>query len=329
MRVLVFGATGYIGSRVIGQLISQGDAVTAAARDPFDLDQFWWSDSVARARVNVLDAQEVSAAVADVHPDAIIYLVHGMGGDDFRETDLTAARHVRAAIDSSRVGRVVYLSGIIPDVADDELSQHLLSRREVEEELSTSTATVITLRAALIIGAGSTSFELMTQLSDRMPVTVVPDWMQSLVEPVAVTDVVDAICGALTADVGTGAYDVGCGTPISYPDLIRIVAEDAGRERPQVTLPFLPEPLVAKVAGWLADVPAPTVTALMESLTHDMTSADTRWQSLFLPPDATAMPLDEAVRRAHTPVDSLQPPSQRDPLGALPGDPDWASHPDG
>lgn len=321
MRVLVIGSTGYIGNRLVGALLERDDTVIAAARDPQKLDVFWWSDRVERRDIDVTDAESVAAGVTS-DLDAVVYLVHGMAADDFVDTDARAAEHMRDAVTAAGVERVVYLSGIIPPVAEDELSDHLTSRLQVERLLSESTARVITLRAALIIGQGSTSFELMSQLSERMPVTVVPDWMNSLVEPVAVTDVVAALIGALDSDLSTTHLDVGGGEPLAYPDLIARVAGLRGTERPQLSVPGLPTALVSRVASWIADVPGPTVQALMESLREDMVAADSRWRDL--PGVGAPLALDAAVERAIAAVDALERPSRRDPLGALPGDPDWA-----
>ncbi|WP_040164954.1 NAD(P)H-binding protein [Microbacterium gorillae] len=322
MRVLVIGATGYIGSRLIGALLERDDTVIAGARDLASLDAFWWSDRVERVPLDVLEEDSVRAAVtADV--DAIVYLVHGMAAADFVETDAAAARHLHAAVDAVGVRRVVYLSGIIPPIPEEELSEHLRSRLQVERELSASSASVITLRAAMIIGSGSTSFELMTQLSERLPVVVVPDWMRREVEPIAVIDVVSAIVGALDVAADTMHLDVGGGERLPYPDLIERVAAVRDTERPQWGIPLLPEALVAKIASWIADVPGPTVEALMESLREDMVAQDDTWVERLecTPPLA----LTDALERASTASDPQRRPSRRDPMAALPGDPDWAS----
>ncbi|PPF35256.1 NAD(P)H-binding protein [Pseudoclavibacter sp. AY1H1] len=325
MNVLVMGATGYIGSRVIPVLLDAGMEVTAGARKPGDLDAFWWAERVRRVELDVLDEASVAAAVtADV--DAILYLVHGMASDDFREADLEAARLVRAAADRSGVRRIVYVSGIIPPVAEEELSEHLTSRLEVERELHEADAVVVTLRAAMVLGASSTSFELMSQLAARLPVTVVPAWMQSDVEPIAVVDLARAVSGALTADVSTRAFSVGGGERLPYPRLIDRYADTVEKRRPQVILPGLPEPLVARLATLITDVPSSTVTSLMESLREDMVADDDTWIAELLPEDAERpLSIDEALRRSVAQPDPTVPASQRDPMGRLPGDPSWAA----
>lgn len=323
MRVLVIGANGYIGSRAIPVLVDAGHEVHAGARDPSKLDAFWWRERVRPVRIDVQDAASVSAAMS-AGIDAIVYLVHGMASDDFEDADRAAAENVRAAVAAAGVARVVYVSGIIPPVPTDELSEHLRSRHEVEQILSDAPATVVTLRAAMVFGGGSTSFELMRQLADRLPITVVPDWMQHRVEPIAVVDLAQAIAGALVADVGTGHLDIGGGQPVLYPDLIAQYTELAGTSRLQLTTGLLPEKLVAQVAAWIADVPSPTVKALMESLQDDMVAGDRRWIGELV--DAAYAPVStaEAITRSLRRADDTVPDSERDPMQQLRSDPDWA-----
>ncbi len=160
---------------------------------PLFLRRFWWHDSVETTEVDVTDGNTLPAALDDV--DVVVHLVHGMRSADFREVDLAAAHEVRHAVDASSATCIVYVSGFVPDCDPDELSEHLLSWWEVEQELSWSNRPVITLRAGMVLGSGSTSFEVLGQLAGRLPVTVVPDWMNSKVEPVAIVDLTAAVAG--------------------------------------------------------------------------------------------------------------------------------------
>lgn len=328
MRVLVIGAGGYVASRVIPGLLEDGHVVKAGARDPGKLDDFWWSGDVHRTQLDVSSDESVHAAISeDPALDAVVYLVHGMGGDNFREADLAAARSVRAAIDSSSVETVVYLSGIIPDVPRQGLSEHLISRLEVEEELSKVRCRFVALRAAVILGAASTSFELMMQLAHRLPVTIFPAWLDHLVEPVAVIDVAHALRGAVRSATVSGVYDIGAGESIRYPDLVEKVLDRTGKQRPSFSVPVLPQAWVATVASWLSDIPSSTVSALMESLREDMVARDQRWIADLLPSGhGGTITIDDALQRSITPPNRARAPRDRDPMGALPGDPAWATY---
>jgi len=322
LRVLVVGASGYIGSRVIPALLNAGHQVLAGARDTASLTKFWWFEQVTPVQIDVLDEQSTNRAITQ-ETDAIVYLVHGMASDDFSQADRQAALNVRNSADTSAVRRIVYVSGIIPNVSTDDLSEHLKSRLQVEEVLSSSNATVITLRAAMVIGGGSTSYELMSQLSDRLPMTIVPDWMNHLVEPIAVVDLVDAIIRALEAKVSTRNYDIGGGEPLPYPDLIQRYTEEAEKERIQLPLGFLPEKLVAQVAAWIADVPSPTVKALMESLQHDMKAGDQYWKADLAKPNFQPLTVKESLRRSLNLPNEQQPDETKDPMQRWSSDPTW------
>ena len=320
MRVLVTGATGYVGGRLVPRLLDDGHEVRVTSRDGSP-PEAWWSERTEVVPLDVTDADQVDAAVAG--RDAVVHLVHGMGGDDFAEADRAAARHIAAAVDRHGVGRIVYLSGIIPPVERSELSEHLASRLEVEEILTASSATTLTLRAAVVMGSGSTSFEIIRQVAERMPVHTVPDWMTSDVQPIAVVDVVEALVGALTAQVASRAYDVGGPDVLPYPDLLDRYCELAGLERPSVEIPLLPTALVGRLVASLTDVPTPTVEALVESLREDMVCGDDDFRADLLPAGYALMGLDEMVERSL--AERTADPAKADPMGPMPHDPHWAS----
>ncbi len=320
--VLVTGATGYVGGRLIPRLLRDGHRVRAAVTDPARARDRWWRNEVDLVTMDVLDPLTVESAA--VGADAVYYLIHGLGGDDFAEVDRQSATTMAQAAAAARVERIVYLGGLVPDVPEDELSEHIASRLEVERTLTASGIRTLSLRAAIVTGSGSTSFEIIRQISERLPVQAIPRWMDSRVQPIAVTDVVEALAGALTADVASRPYDVGGPERMPYTTLLDAYAAVAGLTRPQLTIPGLPTDLVGTLAGALTDVPGDTVEALVESLQHDMVCREVDWAHDLLPADHVLVGVEESFRRALADPDESVPVADRDPLGPLPGDPSWA-----
>ena len=318
MKILVTGATGYVGGRLVPVLLERGHDVRTTTTDP-DRAQPWWEHRVERVLMDALDPVQVTAACQGV--DAVYYLIHGMGGENFAETDRRAATHVAEGVRAHEVGRIIYLSGVVPDVADEELSEHVLSRREVEQILRGVPAAVVVLRAAVLLGSGSTSFEIIRQVSERMPVHTIPTWMDSEVQPVAVVDVIETLVGALGYDGPSRHFDVGGPDRLPYRALLDAYTVHAGLRRPQIDVPLLPTSLVGTLVGSLTDVPRPVVEALVESLRHDMVAQDDDFREL-LPAGHELTGLDDAFRRSLTGRSTH--PADADPMGPLPQDPAWA-----
>jgi uncharacterized protein YbjT (DUF2867 family) len=313
MRVLVLGATGYVGSRLVPHLLEHGHDVVAASSSPPRPDRFGWDERVHAIRCDVTDPAAVLAAVEGV--DAVVYLVHSLDRSDFSDRDRVGAETVAAVVRDTGVRRVVYLSGLVPDVPEADLSAHISSRLEVERILLGATDESVALRAGVVIGAGSTSFEIIRQVATLFLVQPVPTWMDSSVQPVAVSDVLRAIDDALADDGPRGAVDVGGPDVVAYPDLMRAVGGGAGLSRLRVPLPIAPTVLVGLGTALATTAPFHTVTALIESLHHDMVCRPGHtWQPRSGGP---LLGVEEAVRRALT-------PTYAGPEGALPSDPAWA-----
>jgi uncharacterized protein YbjT (DUF2867 family) len=317
MRVLVLGATGYVGSRLVPHLLEHGHDVVAASSSPPRPDRFGWDDRVHAIRCDVTDPAAVLAAVDGV--DAVVYLVHSLDRSDFSDRDRVGAETVAAVVREAGVRRVVYLSGLVPDVPEADLSAHISSRLEVERILLGAADGSVALRAGVVIGAGSTSFEIIRQVATLFLVQPVPTWMDSSVQPVAVSDVLRAVDDALAHDGPRGAVDVGGPDVVAYPDLMRVVGGEAGLSRLRVPLPVAPTALVGLATALATTAPFHTVTALVESLHHDMVCRPGRtWEPRSGGP---LLGVEEAVRRALTPM-------YAGPEGALPSDPAWArGHP--
>ena len=312
-RVLVLGATGYIGSRLVPELLDRGWLVTAASSRPPTPERFAWGHQVDWVRCDVTDAADVAVALEGV--DAVCYLVHSLSTRGFSEIDRLGARTVRRGVDAAGVSRLVYLSGLVPDVPRDELSEHITSRLEVEEELLASSASSVALRAGVVIGAGSTSFEVIRQLGSLLVLQPVPLWLRSRVQPIAATDAVRALVEALEPDSTlTGAVDIGGPDVLRYPRLLAAYSRAARLLRVRVPVALVPTQVAAAGTAGLVQAPFWTVNALVESLRHDMVC---RPEATWVPADGgRLLGVREAMRRAVR----GEPGTAEAPL---PSAPDW------
>jgi uncharacterized protein YbjT (DUF2867 family) len=315
MQILVLGATGYVGSRLVPALLHAGHKVVAASSSEPLPRRYSWGDQVDWMRCDVTDEEAVRLALTDV--DAVCYLVHSLDSRAFVARDRLGAEVVRDAVAESGVRRVVYLSGLVPDAPADELSRHISSRLEVErllDEAQTAERTVLSLRAGVVLGAGSTSFEVIRQLATLLLVQPVPSWLQHKVQPIAVSDVLRAMVEAFADDQMSGAVDI-CGPDVlPYARLLAECSRAEGLVRVRVPTVPVPAPLVGLGTAALSAAPFWTVTALIASLRHHMVG---RPGHTWVPRDGVPLlGVREAMDLALGPVGSC-------PEAPLPSDPDW------
>ena len=319
MKVLIAGSTGYIGSRLVAALSDEGHQVSAGLRNVEKAESFDWPAGVRAVRLDVTDKETLSDATADI--DVAVYLVHSMAGDDFVTRDREAAEGFALACEASGVGKIVYLSGLIPRRHD--LSDHLTSRLEVEQIFENCTVPAITLRAAIIIGTGSTSFELVRKLVNRLPIVPVPRWMTGDVQPVAVSDVIRVLCAAVRCEPVNAQFDIGGPDVLPYADFLALYADCAGLKRPQIRLPFIPTRVVGELGALISGMPRGTVTSLVESLHAPMVAEKTDYADVF------GFGPEELMEARQSIMTALEPPTdgtQRrgEPLHGAPTDPDWS-----
>jgi uncharacterized protein YbjT (DUF2867 family) len=294
MRIVVLGATGYVGSRLVPALLSAGHVVVAASSSPADPGRFAWGHQVTWRQCDIADVDAVERALRDA--EGVCYLVHSLSRRGFAELDRVGAAHVRDAATSAGVSRIVYLSGLMPRLDRGQaLSPHLASRLEVEQILAQSECSTLSVRAGVVIGAGSTSYEVVRQLASLLLVQPVPTWMQSLVRPVAVTDVVRALVAAFEPDAPDGEVDLGGPDLVRYPELLAAYSHAAGLSRLRVPALVAPVAAVGLSTALLVGAPFRTVTALVESLRHDMVGRPSHaWE-----PDGTPMlGVEESLARS-------------------------------
>lgn len=327
---VVTGATGYIGGRLVPQLLEAGFAVRCLARNPGKLrDQPWLAD-VQVVGGDVGDHEVVQRACQGA--DVAYYLVHSLGtGKAFERRDRDMARAFARGTRSARIGRIVYLGGLYPDAED--LSPHLDSRKEVGEILLDSCVPTAVLRAAVIIGSGSASFEMLRYITERLPVMVTPRWVDSRIQPIAVRDVLRYLVAAadLPPEVNRG-FDIGGPDVLTYKTMMMRYAAAAGLAK-RVIWPIivLTPNLSSHWVGVVTPVPTSIARPLVESLVHEVVCKEHDIAQYIPDPPDGLIGFDRAVHlalirvRAYDVVTSWSsanaPGSPSDPL---PTDPDWA-----
>ncbi len=290
MKVLVTGATGFIGRQLVPALRSEGHEVSVLVRDA---DRYDPPDGVSVFEGDVLETGSFEDALADV--EAVYYLIHSMGaGAGFGERDRTAAKNLADAATYAGVRRVVYLSGLGVDA--DDLSAHLRSRHEVERVLSESEFGLTVLRAAIIVGEGSASFRLVRQLSSRLPVMITPRWVSTRVQPIAERDVIEYLLRVLEVPETAGeTYEIGGPEVLTYREmLIETGRLLTGRRPIIVPVPFLTPRLSAYWVALVTDVPTGVAYPLINGMTTDVVVTDDSIHEV-IPIELT--PFETAVRR--------------------------------
>ncbi|CAM5681781.1 SDR family oxidoreductase [Streptomyces fumanus] len=333
LRCLVTGATGYIGGRLVPELLAAGHRVRCLARSPGRLRDHPWAGDAEVVRGDVTDPDSTAAAMRGV--DVAYYLVHALGtGAGFEETDRRAARLFGERARAAGVRRVVYLGGLTPaGVPERSLSPHLRSRAEVGRILLASGVPTTVLRAAVVIGSGSASFEMLRYLTERLPVMVTPSWVHTRIQPVAVRDVLRTLVGSarMPEDVSR-AFDIGGPDVLTYRQMMERYAAVAGLPRRLVvSVPVLTPRLSGYWVGLVTPVPASIARPLAESLRHEVVCREHDIARYVPDPPGGPVGFDDSLRlalrrvreaRVTTRWSSASVPGA--PSDPLPTDPDWA-----
>lgn len=271
-KVLVTGASGYIGGRLVPELMARGYCVRIMARDISPEYEKLWPDAEVAA-ADALDINSLRTALDDI--DTAYYLIHSLllGPREFESADLQAAVNFRKAAEEKKLKRIIYLGGL-GDVRT-RLSSHLHSRMKVAEELKRGPVPVTILRAAIIIGSGSASYEILQHLVRRLRVVLVPHWARNKCQPIAVRDVIKYLVGVLEIPGTSGKYfDIGGKDILTYETMMKILAELIHKKVFFIPFPFSNIGFYAYFASLLTPVPDPITRCLMEGLKNEVVCSD-------------------------------------------------------
>lgn len=267
-RILVTGATGYVGGRLVPELLARGYQVRVMVRATLEEhEQRWPGAEVVVA--DALNADSLGAALQGVH--AAYYLLHSLllGPEEFESTEIQAAGNFREAAEQQGVARIIYLGGL--GEARAPLSPHLRSRMQVADELGRGTIPTTALRAAIIIGSGSASYEIIEHLVKCLPILLVPHWAKTRCQPIGIRDVIKYLVGVLeTPETSGRSFDIGGKDVLTYREMLQILAGLLGRRRLFVPCPLSNISFFAYCASLLTPVPAPITRCLMEGITNEV-----------------------------------------------------------
>ena len=327
-RVLVLGATGYVGGRLVPQLLESDLHVRCLTRSVASLRSIGWSDDVEIVEGDLDDPATLPAAFDAI--DTVVYLVHSLGHDDFEAIERRTATNVRRAADQAGVRHIVYLSGLGDD--EEQLSPHLRSRHAVGVELASGSAALTELRAAVVLGAGSASFEMLRSLVEVLPAMIAPRWVsKTCVQPIAISDVLRYLTAAIEQGPADPHRIVEIGGPdrVTYRELIDRYADVAGlRRRLVVPVPFVTPRLSTHWVNVVTPLPRTLAASLIDSLRNDVVVTDDSARSLS---SHEPMSTNAAIESAISAIADLDIPTrwsgvttEQRAARPQPSDPEWS-----
>lgn len=298
MKILLTGATGYIGKRLLPLLLEQGHEVICCVRDK---NRFYYPEKEAKniqlIEVDFLDPQSLVKIPDDI--DAAYYLIHSMSGAaNYDELESISANYFKDKINQTKAKQIIYLSGI---VNDKSLSKHLTSRKAVEEILKSGKTATTTLRAGIIVGSGSASFEIIRDLVHKLPVMITPKWLNTRCQPIAIADVLEfLIRSLLNPKTYNENFDIGGPDILTYKEMLLQFAEAKKLKRYIYTLPVMTPKLSSYWLYFITSTSFKLASALVSSMKVEVVCSDNRINDLL---NVKPMSYNQALQRALIKID--------------------------
>jgi len=321
--IAIVGATGYVGGRLVPKLLEARHSIRCLVRSPEKLTEREWA-SHPNVGIRRSDLTDVASLSRDLQGcEVAYYLVHSMmaAGSEYAAKDRDLARSFAQAAGQSGVQRIIYLGGLGETGAD--LSEHLSSRREVESTLNSTGIPITVLRAAMIIGSGSASFEILRYLVQRLPVMITPKWVATKCQPIAIENVLSYLVGVLRADETIGrVFDIGGPDILPYRDIMRIMAEELKLPpRIIIPVPVLTPRLSSYWIHFVTPLSSKIARPLTEGLRNPVVCRDDRITNIL---PQKLLSIREAIRAALNQLEALEVETNWSMAGPVPGDPDWS-----
>jgi uncharacterized protein YbjT (DUF2867 family) len=329
---LVTGATGYVGGRLVAQLLKEGVRVRVLARHPERLRDFPWADHIEVAPGDAGDHESLLAAMQDV--TVAYYLLHSLQeGHHLEREERRIAENFATCAKEANIARIVYLGGLAPNIPAEKMSPHMRSRVDVGRILHDSGIPTIELRAAVIIGSGSASFEMLRYLTERLPAMITPRWVRTKTQPIAVRDVLRyLVLAAQLPDNVSRAFDIGGPDVLTYQNMMQRYAKVAGLPA-RLILPInlLSPQLSSHWVGLVTPVPRAIARPLVQSLKHPAVCGESDIKQYIPDPPDGLITFDDAVGLALTRIRDAEVATRWSsastpgaPSEPLPSDPQWA-----